>query len=250
MIKTLFGFQFNIDSYSNNLDYLIRLIKMKTSKYVCFANAHMIVEAVKDKQFAAVLHNSDALFMDGMSLVFANRLLNNDKNSFRFAGMDVIHDLIQRSEDASFSVFFYGSTEDNLKKLVNYLEIHFPKLKIAGMISPPYRSLTDFEIKEYVEFINQAKADILFVSLGCPKQEIWMHEMKNKIQCVMFGVGNAFLTISGQERRSPEWMQKMGLEWVFRLILEPKRLWKRYLITNTYFIYLFFKYKIFNLNHE
>jgi len=239
-----------MDNYSNNLDYLMTLIKMKTSKYVCFANAHMIVEAAQNKKFASILHSSDAIFMDGMSLVLANRLLNNDIRSSRFAGMDVIHDLILRAEKDSFSVFFYGSSETNLEKLANYLKINFPKLKIAGMLSPPYRVLTDFEKKEYFEYINQTKADILFVSLGCPKQEIWMNEMKNKINCVMLGVGNAFLTLSGQERRSPKWMQKIGLEWLFRLIQEPQRLWKRYLFTNTYFIYLFFKYKFLNSKHE
>ncbi len=237
----LFDIPFTYGTYQACLKKVTILIGEKKSSYVCFANAHMIVEAHTHKSFKEILLSADYVFMDGMPIVFANRFINKDKDSERFAGMDFVVDIVKQSEVNGESVFFYGSTEDNLNNLANFLEIQHPNLKIAGMLSPPFRILTDAEKSEHAELINQSKTDILLVSLGCPKQEIWMHEMKNKVNCTMFGVGNAFLTLSGKEKRSPRWMQKAGLEWVFRLAMEPRRLLKRYLLTNTKFLVLLIK---------
>lgn len=248
-MKNIFGVNVFNGQYWQCQDFILSLRNKAVSSYVCFANAHMIVEANRSDSFRSVLENADAVFMDGMSLVLSNRILNNDKFSERFAGMDVIRDILNRCEEDSFKVFFYGSTSENLAELKRYLKDNFPNLGVAGSYSPPFRPLTPLEKVEHSEMINLCKPDFVFVSLGCPKQEIWMSEMKGKVNSVMLGVGNAILTLSQQEKRAPIVMQRMGMEWLFRFLIEPRRLFKRYLHTNSYFIFLFLK-KLLRYNRK
>ena len=133
-------------------------------------------------------------------------------------------------------VFFYGSTIETLALLEKALFKAFPKLKIGGMESPPFRELTAEEDQAYVDQINAAGTAVVFVGLGCPKQEKWMAAHKGRIHAVMVGVGAAFDYHAGTIQRAPMWMQRNGLEWLHRLASEPKRLWKRYLVTNTVFV--------------
>jgi N-acetylglucosaminyldiphosphoundecaprenol N-acetyl-beta-D-mannosaminyltransferase len=147
-------------------------------------------------------------------------------------------DLFAAAEKSGLSVFFYGSTEGVLKGILQRIDREHPQLEVAGAYSPPFRELSDSEQKEHVARINASGAQIVFVSLGCPKQEIWMARNMGKINAVMIGVGNAFPVYDGRECRAPQWMQKLSLEWFHRLCQEPRRLWKRYLVTNSIFLWL------------
>jgi N-acetylglucosaminyldiphosphoundecaprenol N-acetyl-beta-D-mannosaminyltransferase len=152
-----------------------------------------------------------------------------------------MHALLQEAVRNNISIFFYGSSQEKLNKTEAYLKEHYTGLMIAGMISPPFRALSMEENMAYAEQINKSGASLVFVALGCPKQEIWMHNMKAHINATMVGVGGAMEVLTGQQKRPPLWIENIGMEWFFRLCLEPRRLFKRYLYTNTYFIFLLAK---------
>jgi N-acetylglucosaminyldiphosphoundecaprenol N-acetyl-beta-D-mannosaminyltransferase len=159
----------------------------------------------------------------------------------RIAGMDLLPELLSRAEVQDQSVYFYGGTEEMLAKTRAYIEKKFPGLAVAGTYSPPFRNLTPEEKENVISRINRAAPTWVFVVLGCPKQEEWMASMKGAIKAVMVGVGGALPVMVGMQRRAPVWMQNIGCEWLFRLWQEPKRLWKRYGVTNSLFLYLFMK---------
>ncbi len=230
-------------SYKEALSQIIGLASEKKSSYVCVANVHMLVEAHKDREFADIVNSADLAVTDGMPLVKSLKILYGVSQD-RIAGMDLLGDILKESENSGLSVFFYGSTTEVLNLIKNRIGIDFPRLKTAGFYSPPFRNLTDKEESDVINLIRESNANIVFVGLGCPKQEQWMARMKGKINAVMIGIGGAFTMYAGLQTRAPQWMQRNGLEWFFRLLQEPKRLWKRYLTTNSYFIYLFLKYKL------
>jgi len=147
-------------------------------------------------------------------------------------------ELLKRSKDHGWKHFFYGATQKTLDTLREKIEESYPGAEIAGMISPPYRTLTPEEDEEYVRQINESGADFLWVGLGAPKQEIWMAAHKGQINALMIGVGAAFDYESGNIKRAPMWMQKANLEWFYRLIQDPKRLFKRYFVTNFKYMWL------------
>jgi N-acetylglucosaminyldiphosphoundecaprenol N-acetyl-beta-D-mannosaminyltransferase len=148
------------------------------------------------------------------------------------------------AECEGYSVFLYGGKPETLIKLYNELADRFPNLKIAGSYSPPFRKLLSKEEEEIIHAINSASPDILFVGLGAPKQEKWMDDFCGHLKVpVSLGIGAAFDFLSGEKKQAPGWMQKRGLEWLFRLYSEPRRLWTRYLIYNPLFI-LYFMHQI------
>jgi len=230
--------------YKESLSRIIGLAAERKSSYVCVANIHMLVEAYKDKDFADVVNGADLALADGMPIVKSMKLLYDIKQE-RIAGMDIFSDIMGESENNQLSIFFLGSTTEVLSLIKNKIIIDFPHLDIAGFYSPPFRDLTDKEENDIINLIGKSKTNIVFIGLGCPKQEKWMARMKGKINAVMIGVGGVFPVYAGLQSRAPQWMQRHGLEWFFRFLQEPKRLWKRYLTTNTYFIFLFLKY-VFN----
>lgn len=151
--------------------------------------------------------------------------------------MDMLPDLIRKAEEQHVPVFFYGSTPEVLKRVEENCAIHYPGLTIAGAISPPFRPLSAAEEAHTIDTINRSGAGLVFVALGCPKQELWMNRMRGQISAVMLGIGGALPVLAGEVNRAPEWMQNAGMEWLFRLIQEPKRLFKRYAVTNTLYIW-------------
>jgi N-acetylglucosaminyldiphosphoundecaprenol N-acetyl-beta-D-mannosaminyltransferase len=159
----------------------------------------------------------------------------------RVPGMDLMPILLQEAEKRMKSVYFYGSSNEILELIVKRANKELPDLKISGTYSPPFRQLTNKEKEDIVNKINSAQPDLVFVALGCPKQEKWMAEHKGKINSCMLGVGQAFNVYAGIEKRLPKWMRDLSLEWTYRLVLEPKRLWKRYLVTNSLFLILFIR---------
>jgi len=237
--KRVIDLDLSIIDYPSALTNIIALGRSRNPSYVCFSNVHMTMEAHASKDFQGKVNASTFSFADGMPLVFALRLLYGIRQD-RVAGMDVMEDLISRCSEEQLSVFFYGSTPEVLDAIQRKIRIDHPHTQIAGMISPPFRSLSEAEQKSAIDQINNSGANLVLVGLGCPKQETWMAENFHQINACLLGVGGAFEVFSGQKKRAPAWVRSIGMEWFFRLILEPRRLLKRYLITNTLFIYYFF----------
>lgn len=237
MNYSIFAFSFSTLSFNNTSRKIIEHAQRKSGAYVCVANVHMTVEAVKNPSFGEVLREADLAILDGMPLCWSYKLLHGFKPE-RIAGRHLMDALIKEAAGKSMSIFFFGSTPEKLEKAKKYLLGKYPGLLIAGMISPPFRSLSVEENIAYAQQINDSGASLVFVALGCPKQEIWMHRMKGEINATMLGIGIALEVLTGQQVSTPVWMERAGLEWFFRLLKEPRRLFKRYLITNTYFIFL------------
>lgn len=224
-------------TFEDLLGRIIRLGKARTSSYVCCVNAHMVAEASRDPALQTVVDEADVASPDGMPVVYSMRLLHGRRQE-RVAGNDLLPAVIARAESEGQSVFFYGSTEAVLKGIEERLEADHPKLVIAGTYTPPFRDLTDAEMSSAADAVNASGANIVFVSLGCPRQERWMAAMRGRIDAVMLGVGGAFPLFAGMDSRAPRWLRDLSLEWSYRLAREPRRLWRRYLVTNSIFLWL------------
>ncbi len=212
------------------------------SRYVCICNVHSVVTAKNNIAFGRVVREADMATPDGAPVAWMMRKLGHVGQQ-RINGPDLMWKYCELSEkldprlrEGDGGVFLYGSSEETLEILKSKLQAAFPNLKIAGAISPPFREITNEEDDAFVEQINTSGAGVLWVSLGCPKQELWMAAHRGRINAVMVGVGAAFEYHAGAIKRAPKWMQDNGLEWFYRLVSEPRRLWKRYLVTNTLFV--------------
>jgi len=214
--------------------------KKKTS-YVCISNVNNVVEAQKNPLFKRIQNEADLSVCDGMPLVWSARLRGLKLNE-RVYGLALMQQMLRGGEEKGYRNYFYGSTEEVLKAMVSKIRSQYPKLEICGFYSPAFRPLTEAEKESIVKDINNSGADIVWVGLGCPKQEIWMYEFKDRLSCpVLIGVGAAFDFFAGTKKQAPVFIQKSGFEWLFRLCSEPKRLWRRYLINNSIFIILLLK---------
>lgn len=230
-------FGISTGTYADFVRSITQKAKERQSTIICVANVHMFIEAHKNKSFSRILNEADIVTPDGKPLTWALKLLNGIRQE-RVAGMDLFPSLLKSSDAASLSVYFLGGSEQMLKTLNEKVKNDFPSLHIAGYYSPPFRKLSDEEQSVMIEKINVTKPHLIFVALGCPKQEIWMHDMKEKLNTVLIGVGGALPVYAGMQKRAPVWMQNSGLEWLYRLFQEPKRLFKRYLVTNSIFLFL------------
>ncbi|WP_228856232.1 WecB/TagA/CpsF family glycosyltransferase [Desulfomarina profundi] len=191
-------------------------------------------------EFKTVVNNADLVVPDGVPLVWALKALG-EKTATQVRGSDLLLHLCRESEKSGIPIGLYGGTPDSLNDFRKFLKNEYSDLKITFSYSPPFRELTQEEQEKYVREIRASGCSILFVGIGCPKQEKWMAGHRDKIPCVMIGVGAAFDFFSGRKKHAPRWMQKAGLEWLFRLASDPRRLWKRYLKHNPRFIYYFGK---------
>lgn len=206
---------------------ILKWARARKSKMVCLANVHMLMEAYWHKEFAEVLKSSDIVSPDGMPLVWMLQQLGM-RGQDRVAGMDVFQRLCQLSSLSGVSVFFVGSDAETLAQMNLKLKQEFPTLEVAGLEPLPFRPLTPEEDAALIEKVNQSGAGLVMVCLGCPKQEYWMLQHLNKINAVMIGVGAVFALYAGLHKRAPQVVRNSGLEWFYRLVQEPKRLWKRY----------------------
>ncbi|MDG3064862.1 WecB/TagA/CpsF family glycosyltransferase [Thauera mechernichensis] len=222
-------------SWSDALGRLTDWGRERRSAVVCICNVHMAVTAGLDPELASVLDKADMVTPDGAPVAWAMRRAGFVSQE-RVNGPDLMWRYLAEAEKLGQVVFFFGGQDDVLAILREKMLATYPGLKIGGMVSPPFRALTAEEDQVYVDQINAAGAAVLFVGLGCPKQEKWMHAHRGRINAVMVGVGAAFDYHAGTIKRAPLWMQRYGLEWFHRLCSEPRRLWKRYLVTNTLFI--------------
>jgi N-acetylglucosaminyldiphosphoundecaprenol N-acetyl-beta-D-mannosaminyltransferase len=202
---------------------------------VCFTNAHSLVTAHRDPALARALADADLCLPDGAPVAWMlSHLLGRPQP--RVPGPDLMWAYLGEAARRDESVFLYGGSPTVLEGLQRRLTSAFPGLVIAGACSPPFRPLTPDEDNEVTRRINESGARTVWVGLGCPKQELWMHEHRSKVQAVMLGVGAAFDFHAGTLPRAPNWMHGRGLEWLHRLSREPRRLWRRYLVTNSLFV--------------
>lgn len=205
--------------------------------YVCLSNVHMCMEVFDSVEFEKVVNAADFVLPDGLPIAWAQRLITGGDSS-QVRGQDLTNKLCELSASSGLKIGLYGgASELVLEKVVQALEEQYPGVQISYTYCPPFRSLTPEEDQSVVEGINAAEVDFLFVGIGCPKQEKWMAEHKLTVNAYMFGVGAAFDFISGSKRHAPKWMQRVGLEWAFRLGSEPSRLWYRYLKQNPRFLF-------------
>lgn len=227
-------------SWNEAIGQIMQWGKARESRYVCICNVHSVVTTTTDIEFKLAVNNADMATPDGAPIAWALRRLGFPAQE-RINGPDLMWKYLAQAERTGQTVFFYGSTDSTLEKLNAVLAQTFPRLRIGGTYSPPFRPLSVAEDDEIVEQINRSGANVVFVGLGCPKQEKWMAEHRGKINAVMIGVGAAFDYHSGVIKRAPVWWQNNGLEWLYRLGSEPRRLFKRYMVTNTLFIYGFMR---------
>lgn len=199
--------------------------------YLSSTNLNNIAIAKESEKYFTVIENADLSIPDGMPLIWYGRYLGY-KLSKRCGIEEIMVALFELSNSGyDYSHYFYGNTPEVLNKLKTNLLNNYPKLNIKGMYSPPFKKLSPEEDKEQIEMINSANPDFLWVSLGCPKQEAWLYDHRNSLNCVLGGgAGAVFNFLSGETMKAPAVIQYMGLEWLFRLIQNPKKLYKRYLI--------------------
>ena len=205
-------------------------------KYICVANVHTTVTAHDDPTYLQVQNGAVMALPDGGPLSRYSRR-KGFADAARVTGPDLMRELLKESGTKHYRHYFYGSTQETLDILREKITEKYPGAVIAGMYSPPFRPLTADEDAKIVEKINAAKPDFVWVGLGAPKQERWMAAHENRVQALMLGVGAAFDYEAGNIRRTPAWMQRCNLEWLYRLMQDPKRLFKRYFVTNTKFLW-------------
>jgi N-acetylglucosaminyldiphosphoundecaprenol N-acetyl-beta-D-mannosaminyltransferase len=207
----------------------------RESRYICICNVHSVVTAKRDFEFQMILNNADMATADGAPIAWVISHIQKMRQE-RINGPDLMWRYLAKAEQLQQRPFFYGGSEETLQKLVQAITDNFPRLQIAGAYSPPYQRISDEEDQTNVEMINRSGAHIVFVGLGCPKQERWMAAHCGQIQAVMIGVGAAFDYHAGTIQRAPVSWQRNGFEWLYRLLMEPRRLLKRYAVTNTFFL--------------
>ena len=226
----------NVTSYEDSVRRILTWAGIGERKYVCIANVHMVMEAQKSDYFRKIINNADLVTPDGMPLVWTMRLLGEKKQS-RVYGPTLTVKLCDAASKVGLPVGFYGGSPLTIERLVENISNRLPSLRIGYQKSPPFRPLKAKEDHAVIQDINQSGIKILFVGLGCPKQEHWMFNHLNKIHPVMIGVGAAFDIHAGIKKQAPVWMMDFGLEWLFRLCHEPRRLWIRYLYNNPRYLY-------------
>jgi N-acetylglucosaminyldiphosphoundecaprenol N-acetyl-beta-D-mannosaminyltransferase len=237
MSYSILGTHIDATSYPEATQQVLAWARDGGSKYVIIANVNNVMEAFDSPAYREVLNQADLVTPDGMPVVWTLRALGAHGQT-RVYGPTLTMLVLRAAALEGIPVGFFGSTPKVLDGLVTVLHDRFPGLRINYQFSPPFRELSRQEDEQIVEAINDSGARILFVGLGSPKQDTWMAIHRQSLHTVMLGVGAAFDFIAGTKRQAPAWMQKNGLEWLFRLLQEPGRLWRRYLYHNPRFIVL------------
>lgn len=235
--RYILGMRVDATNYNKATNQVIQWVKNNESRYVCIANVHMTMEAYDNPEFQKVVNSADMVTPDGMPLVWTLRRLGI-KIDDRVYGPTLMLHVCEAAEKHGIPIGLYGGSSETLEALKKNLKNKYTNIKIVYSYSPPFRSLTPEEDQQIVTDINALGVKILFVGLGCPKQEYWMNSHQKQFKLVMLGVGAAFDFHAGKIKQAPRWMQNIGIEWLFRLIMEPKRLWKRYLKHNPRFVVL------------
>ena len=223
-----------------------------TKKRVCVTPVNCVVWANKNQELREIYNTADLTLCDGVPLIWSSRFLNKSILRGRVTGLDLLPDFTEHCYKKGYSMFFLGASEQTLTILRQKLEVKFPGICIAGVYSPPFaQKFSDAENQKIISIINQARPDIVWVSLTAPKQDYWIHEFLPELDTkIAIGIGGALDVMAGNIKRAPVWMQKNGLEWLFRFLKEPKRLFSRYFIEAPRIFPLLLKQKIHETIHN
>jgi N-acetylglucosaminyldiphosphoundecaprenol N-acetyl-beta-D-mannosaminyltransferase len=233
----LFGMRVDATSYADATERIVQWSRRDRGRYICVANVHMVMEAYDNPDFQHLVNGAALVTPDGMPLVWALRLFDVP-HAERVYGPTLMLRVCEAAAACNIPIGLYGGTEESLEVVVQQLHLRFPTLEVAAQIAPPFRPLTQDESLRYTKALRESGARILFVGIGCPKQERWMAHHYRRIPAVMVGVGAAFDFLAGRVPQAPSWLQDRGLEWLFRVAMEPRRLWRRYATHNPRFLAL------------
>lgn len=223
---SVLGVRFHATRYDEATACIMAWAQVGASRTVYCSNTHSVIEAQDDEAFRALLNRADLNTPDGVPIVWALR--DQGLAAERVYGPDLTLHVLRAAAATGVPVAFYGSSAATLDALRERLPCLAPGLDLRAMLSPPFRPLTDAETGAYRDELVASGARILFVGLGCPRQERWMDDHRGALPLVMLGVGAAFDFHAGRVRQAPAWLQRAGMEWAFRLAMEPRRLWRRY----------------------
>lgn len=236
--REILGMRVDATTYEGATDTILDWAAGEQPHYVCIANVHMAMEAYDSLDFADVVNGADLVTPDGMPLVWALRKLGVPEAQ-RVCGPELMPYVLRAAAERGVPIGLYGGSSPRfLNRLLEVIREEFPGIRIAYAFSPPFRELTAEENALVDGDIRSSGTRVLFVGLGCPKQEQWMARHRAALPCTMLGVGAAFDFLAGIKPIAPVWMKRAGLEWVYRLVSEPRRLWKRYLKQNPRFLTL------------
>jgi N-acetylglucosaminyldiphosphoundecaprenol N-acetyl-beta-D-mannosaminyltransferase len=235
----IFGTRVSATNYREVVDAVLKAAKAGQPAMVDFISAHGLTTAARDPAYRRRLNDFDILAPDGQPVRWALNHFHEAGLADRVYGPELMRRLCKSAADCGIPIYLYGSSQNVVEALSHQLLEWFPELIIAGAESPPFRPLTADEDAEAVDRINRSGAKLLFIGISSPKQEIFAHEHRKRIRPVQLCVGAAFDFHAGTKKMAPRWMQRRGMEWLFRLTQEPGRLWKRYLVVNTTYLLLF-----------
>lgn len=227
----------NVLTLQSTIAAIDTLVARREGAYVCFSTVHMVMESHDHPEFGEKVNAANLIVPDGMPIVWMQRRQGRGEAQ-RIRANDLMIALCEHAANNGLKVGFYGGKQEVIDAIKARAANDLPGLKIVYAYSPPFRPLTDEEDAAIASEIDAASPDIVFVGLGCPKQETWMAAHRDKLKCVLLGVGASFDFYAGNVRECPAWIGRLGLEWLFRLTQEPKRLWRRYLILNPRFMFL------------
>jgi exopolysaccharide biosynthesis WecB/TagA/CpsF family protein len=243
--RNLFGIDYAIVDYESASDIIIRHAARHHSFGVSALAVHGLITSVKDKAVGERVKKIEMVVADGQPVRWALNSLHKVNMKDRVYGPTLTLRVLAKANKQNLNVYLYGSTKETLTKFSAFIKENYPGVNLCGIHMDRFRDATPEEDETDIKKINDAGAHIVLVGRGCPRQEVWVADHLGKINAAMMAVGAAFDFHAGTVKQAPKWMQDRGLEWFYRLIKEPRRLWKRYFTTNSYFIYLFFKYKLF-----
>ncbi|HSR06093.1 MAG TPA: WecB/TagA/CpsF family glycosyltransferase [Bryobacteraceae bacterium] len=224
----------DVIDYAQAIRKILEWAHQRYSGFVCAANVHVVMEGFDSSGYQEMINSADMVTPDGMPLVWMLRLRGSQAS--RVYGPDLMRLLLAACEEEGVSIGLYGASPRVLDRLIAAIQKQHPRLSIAYACAPPFRELTAEEDARIVTDIQDSGAQVLFVGMGCPKQERWITQHQGAVPAPMLGVGAAFDFIAGAKRYAPAWLQRLGLEWLFRLLTEPRRLWRRYAVHNPRFV--------------
>jgi exopolysaccharide biosynthesis WecB/TagA/CpsF family protein len=236
--KNVLGILIDAIDYESAVEFVVQAARERRAAAISALAVHGVMTGVLDHEHQYRLNRFDLLVPDGQPVRWALHILHKVRLPDRVYGPNLTLALCTRAACEGLPVYFYGGTAGMLNRLKYFLEREFPALEVAGMEPSKFRQLTDEERDAVAERIRCSGAAIVFVGLGCPRQEVWAYELRERLSTPVLAVGAAFPFLAGQLRQAPRWLQDRGLEWLFRLCMEPRRLWRRYLFLNPAYIFL------------
>lgn len=239
-IKNIINMQVNVGDVNAVVDTISGWVPKRKGRYICVSNVHMCMEVLDDQVFEKNVNGADMTVADGRPIFWAQKLLGC-KKAGQVRGAELMLELCRLAPSRGWKIGVYGGARETLDLLDERLKQTCPGINLAYLHSPPFRELSEEELAEDINQISLSCVDILFVAIGCPKQEKWMAENTIKLSSVNIGVGAAIDFLAGRKKMAPDWLGKIGMEWLFRLLCEPRRLWRRYFYHNPRFIYYFMR---------